>query len=271
MTAPLALASRLLPPLLLLAPPFALLLAMHVAARALARQAQQLFGHRLQLILFAWLGTIVHEGSHAVACVLFGHRVHRIRWFDPQATNGSLGSVEHSYRRGSLYQQVGNVVIGLAPLLAGALVIVVAAQQLVGLSPPVAHAAGLASSLSSLSSPSWPTVSGWMTTGRDIARDISPWRGAAFVFICLSVGGSMHLSASDVRGTLRGALVLAVGVVVALLAIPLLATWPWLSAAALVVSAWGALCLDALVLALIITTIGALSLWAIRVALAPRR
>ena len=36
MTAPLALASRLLPPLLLLAPPFALLLAMHVAARALA-------------------------------------------------------------------------------------------------------------------------------------------------------------------------------------------------------------------------------------------
>ena len=46
--------------------------------------------------------------------------MHRVKWFDPQATDGALGSVEHSYDPSSAYQRVGTIVIGLAPLLAGA-------------------------------------------------------------------------------------------------------------------------------------------------------
>ena len=157
------------------------LLAMHWSAQALARQSSQLFGRRLQLWLFGLPGTIVHEGSHVIACLLFGHRVDRVRWFDPQATNGSLGSVEHSYDPSSAYQRVGTIVIGLSPLLAGAAVLLLAARLLLGV----------------------PTVS-----MSELAH-VAPWRWMLFGYASLSVGGSMHLSASDVRGTWRGALTLA--------------------------------------------------------------
>jgi hypothetical protein len=165
------------------------LLAMHWSAQFLARQSSQLFGRRLQLFLFGLPGTIVHEGSHVIACVLFGHRVHRVKWFDPSATDGALGSVEHSYDASSAYQRVGTIVIGLAPLLAGAAVLLVAAKMLLGV--PAAQLADLA--------------------------DVPLWRWALFAYVSLSVGGSMHLSASDVRGTWRGVVTLGVWIAAALL------------------------------------------------------
>ena len=121
--------------------PLLLLVAMHWSAQFLARQSSQLFGRRLQLFLFGLPGTVVHEGSHVIACLLFGHRVQRVKWFDPQATDGALGSVEHSYDPSSAYQRVGTIVIGLAPLLVGAGVILVAARLLLGV--PVTRLADL--------------------------------------------------------------------------------------------------------------------------------
>ena len=156
------------------------LLAMHWSAQSLARQSSQLFGRRLQLYLFGLPGTIVHEGSHVIACVLFRHRVHRVKWFDPSATDGALGSVEHSYDPSSAYQRVGTIVIGLAPLLAGAAVLLLAARLLLGV--PLVPLADL--------------------------TQVAAWRWALFAYVSLSVGGSMHLSASDVRGTWRGVLTL---------------------------------------------------------------
>jgi len=166
--------------------PVILLAAMHWSAQFLARQSSQLFGRRLQLYLFGLPGTIVHEGSHVIACLLFGHRVHHVKWFDPQATDGALGSVEHSYDTSSAYQRVGTIVIGVAPLLAGAAVLLIAARLLLDL--PVARMAGLAD-LAGLTA-------------------VPLWRWALFAYVSLSVGGSMHLSASDVRGTWRGVLTL---------------------------------------------------------------
>mgnify|MGYP000008460463 FL=1 len=155
---------------------------MHWSAQFLARQSSQLFGRRLQLYLFGLPGTIVHEGSHVIACLLFGHRVDHVKWFDPQATDGALGSVEHSYNRDSAYQRVGTIVIGIAPLLAGAAVLLIAARLLLGV--PVARMAGLTA--------------------------VPLWRWALFAYVSLSVGGSMHLSASDVRGTWRGVVTLGI-------------------------------------------------------------
>ena len=155
---------------------------MHWSAQFLARQSSQLFGRRLQLFLFGLPGTVVHEGSHVIACLLFRHRVHRVKWFDPQATDGALGSVEHSYDPSSTYQRVGTIVIGLAPLLAGAGVLLIAARLLLGV--PVTRMADL--------------------------TEVEVWRWALFAYVSLSVGGSMHLSASDVRGTWRGVLTLGI-------------------------------------------------------------
>jgi hypothetical protein len=169
--------------------PLLLLVAMHWSAQFLARQSSQLFGRRLQLFLFGLPGTVVHEGSHVIACLLFRHRVQRVKWFDPQATDGALGSVEHSYDPSSAYQRVGTIVIGLAPLLVGAAVILIAARLLLGV--PMVRLAEL--------------------------DEVAGWRWALFAYVSLSVGGSMHLSASDVRGTWRGVVTLGIWLGVVLL------------------------------------------------------
>ena len=180
---------------------------MHWSAQFLARQSSQLFGRRLQLYLFGLPGTIVHEGSHVIACLLFGHRVHHVKWFDPQATDGALGSVEHSYDTSSAYQRVGTIVIGIAPLLAGAAVLWIAARLLLDL--PVARMAELAE-LAELADMAGLTA-------------VPLWRWALFAYVSLSVGGSMHLSASDVRGTWRG--VLTLGIWLGVLVLLSLALW----------------------------------------------
>ena len=185
--------------------PLLLLVAMHWSAQFLARQSGRLFGRRIQLYLFGLLGTVVHEGSHVIACLLFRHRVHRVKWFDAQATDGALGLVEHSYDPTSSYQRVGTIVIGLAPLIVGASVILWSAQQLLGLTSPTTLIAF------TWSASAWPI------------NDAPLWRWALFAYVSISVGGSMHLSASDVRGTWRGVITLAAWSAVALLATAL--TW----------------------------------------------
>jgi len=190
-----------------LAMPLLLLVAMHWSAQFLAFQSSRLFGRRLQLYLFGLLGTVVHEGSHVMACLLFLHRVHRIKWFDPQATDGALGSVEHSYDPGSAYQRVGTIAIGIAPLVVGAAVILWSAQRLLGISLADVELANVSASAAI-------TLSAAMSN----AFDAPLWKWALFAYVSISVGGSMHLSASDVRGTWRGVVTLAFLGVAAVLA-----------------------------------------------------
>jgi len=178
---------------------------MHWSAQALARQSSQLFGRRVQLWLFGLPGTVVHEGSHVLACLLFGHRVDRVRWFDPLATDGALGSVEHSYDPSSAYQRVGTIVIGLSPLLVGAGVLLLAARWL--LDVPIVALAEL--KLADLAF-------------ADLQK-VAPWRWALFAYTAVSVGGSMHLSASDLRGTRHG--VITLGLWLAIASLIVLSLW----------------------------------------------
>ena len=71
------------------------------------------------LMLTGWLGTPVHEGSHVLACWLFGHRVDRVVWFQPDPASERLGYVQHSYDRRNVFQEIGNLFIALAPLVGG--------------------------------------------------------------------------------------------------------------------------------------------------------
>ena len=67
----------------------------------------------------AWLGTPVHEYSHELVALIFGHRITEVVLFAPDPKTGELGHVSHSYNRHSLYQNIGNFFIGLAPLIIG--------------------------------------------------------------------------------------------------------------------------------------------------------
>ncbi len=68
----------------------------------------------------SFLGTPVHEGGHALMCLLFAHRIEKIRLF-PTKAGGAL--VEHSYDRRNPWAAFGNLWIGLGPIFSGLAVI----------------------------------------------------------------------------------------------------------------------------------------------------
>ncbi|MGV3000678.1 hypothetical protein [Vibrio sp. E150_018] len=73
--------------------------------------------------LSAMVGTPIHEASHAIIALIFGHKIHKISWFQ-MGKDGRLGYVDHNWNQRSLYQSIGVFFIAIAPLLAGFSVIV---------------------------------------------------------------------------------------------------------------------------------------------------
>lgn len=80
--------------------------------------------------LTGYIGTPIHEYSHALMCLLFGHTVKKISVFGDAKRSRTLGYVEHTYYRKNLYQQMGNFFIGVSPILAGGVVILLLVRLL---------------------------------------------------------------------------------------------------------------------------------------------
>lgn len=67
----------------------------------------------------AWIGTPIHEIGHLIQCILWRHKVKKIKLLQLDGSNGVLGYVQHQYNPKSIYQQVGNFFIGLGPIFSG--------------------------------------------------------------------------------------------------------------------------------------------------------
>ncbi len=76
------------------------------------------------ICFFGWIGVPVHELSHLVMAVLFGHKITNVSLFRPKKgrVDGILGYVRHSYRN-KLIQKMGNFFIGAAPMVVGAVLL----------------------------------------------------------------------------------------------------------------------------------------------------
>ena len=70
-----------------------------------------------------FIGTPIHELSHALMCVVFRHKIDEIKLFQVDDENGVLGYVRHSYNQKSIYQRVGNYFISVAPIVCGTAVL----------------------------------------------------------------------------------------------------------------------------------------------------
>ncbi len=157
------------------------------------------------------IGTPVHELSHALMCLLFGHKIHEIKVYNFKRKSKTLGYVSHSYVKRNLYQQIGNFFIGVSPILAGGLVV----TGLVRLLTPSVYR-GIMECISSFSAPNGIGLfSELEVVATEIPRAIFGGENVRSVpwWICmilsLSVSVHMEISRSDIKGGLKGLAVIS--------------------------------------------------------------
>ncbi|MFN9364361.1 MAG: hypothetical protein ACK6CE_06110 [Planctomycetota bacterium] len=249
----------------LLLPAVLFALAIHALDHLIQGRLARQFGWRA-VLWTGWLGTPVHEFSHAIACWIFQHRVDEIRLFDPDLEEGRLGYVRHSYRRGNLYQEIGNVFIGTAPLLGGSVVLVLLTWLFFPAAIRTAFDAARQlefTSLSSSISQLLKAASSSLGVILDPENLLKP-RLWVFCYFVLCIASHMAPSRTDYAGSLRGAVLLLALLAIASIGIsaaggsPQLIAWSVLQAVA---PLWGvallalAICCLAAVLVVALTAL----------------
>ncbi len=178
----------------------------HTFEYLMERRLSSRFGWN-SVMATGWLGTPVHELSHALMCVLFQHEIVEIKLFEPDKENRRLGYVLHSYQRGNWYQEIGNFFIGIAPLIGGTCVLLL---LLMIFFPDVGR---LALFSTSPDLPLWQQV--WnslqqLFSGILNVQNLATIRLWLFLYLVTCVACHMAPSMDDYQGALRGGILLFV-------------------------------------------------------------
>lgn len=178
-----------------------------VFGNRIARNFQRGFG-RKALMVTGFIGVPIHELSHALAALIFAHRITELKLLQRPDEQGIMGYVRHSYKQNSLYQQAGNFFIGIAPIFGGTLCIIAAMRILL------------------------PEAFGRVLVLVSNAPDLGTWKKDAFVsaakayfemlrtiftadnlknpclylflFLVVCISAHISLSTADMRGALKG-------------------------------------------------------------------
>ena len=156
------------------------------------------------------IGTPIHELSHALMCLIFGHKINKIKLYDPKSENGTLGYVAHSYNRKNPYHQIGNFFIGTAPILCGSGVLLLLMALLIPetnetIAAELRSIGFSANDFGEYFGSFWRIIAALFDFSNMI--DLRWW---IFLVLAFSISTHMELSPADVRGSLIGALFIAV-------------------------------------------------------------
>jgi hypothetical protein len=201
----------------ILGPAVGLALVMNYVSGFVERRAIFVMGRGWYLGLFGWIGTIVHELSHAFFCLVFGHKITEMKLFAPDPKTGVLGYVNHSYNPKSIYQVLGNFFIGISPIIFGTVIICLLCYLLLDLNL-VNTTSG--SNFISSDPGSWDAFlrlagSLWHSSESFLIaiyswHNLSSWQLYVFTYLSFAVGSSITLSPADIRGAWKGFVVILV-------------------------------------------------------------
>jgi len=196
----------------LLGPLLFLALIMNFIARKNEEISYKTLGQKVYLYVFGWLGTSVHELGHAIFAIIFAHKISEIKLFTP-GSGKSLGHVKHSYTKGNPYQTVGNFFIGMGPILLGALLLWMVTWLLFDLNVfniATKHDINITHQVITSFDLAKELAVGMYGSIIDIYRVIIAnhgdywWKVVLFAYLFYSIGSSVTLSSSDIKGAFRG-------------------------------------------------------------------
>jgi len=195
----------------LMGPGILLAFLMNYLAGFVEKRSYSLMGRKVYLVLFGWLGIMVHEFGHAFFCIIFRHKINKVKLFDPDSESGSLGYVNHSYNPNSLYQLIGNFFIGIGPIAFAFIVIYCLSRYLLRsdifqsielFESPSAVVGTSTDYLEALTS-MWKGVM-MLCVSLFAAENFTDWRFYLFLYIVFCIGSSITLSPADIKGAGRG-------------------------------------------------------------------
>lgn len=154
------------------------------------------------------IGVPIHELSHAITAVLFRHKVTEIKLLQKPDENGVMGYVNHAYNRNSIYQQVGNFFIGIAPIFGGALSIIVlmhfiipkAYNQYVGILIKDFHVTSLNKTIAEEILISYVRLIKTIFSFKNFENPLF----YLFLFVAICISSHISLSTADIKGASRG-------------------------------------------------------------------
>ena len=195
--------------LILFGPLLILAFIMNFIAQLNEEFSYKVFGRTIYLYVFGWLGTSVHELGHALFALIFGHHINQIVLFSPNAEAGSLGHVNHSFNKKSIYQNIGNFFIGIGPILLGALALFLVTYALYQYSvTEISFQFGIESfkSLSALKQLGFTVYkSGYSYISIVLfGAKTTWWKIVLLCYFLFSIGSSITLSPADIKSAFKG-------------------------------------------------------------------
>lgn len=170
------------------------------------------------VMITGFIGVPVHELSHAILAVIFGHDIRKIKLFQKPDNNGVMGYVDHSYNPNSIYQQVGNFFIGVAPIFGG----VITTIALMYFAIPKTYNKFMDILFNSLhiTRIGKITIEGLLTSYGHLVKSIFSGENFRnpyfyiFLFVAICISSHISLSMADIKGASRGLIVLFVLLVI---------------------------------------------------------
>lgn len=206
----------------------ALISVLFILQRLVFGLSEKILGGKI-IYLSAWLGTPIHELSHAFFCLIFGHKIKQIVLFNPDK-RGTLGYVTHSYNNHNVWQVMGNFFIGIAPLFGGLLGLYLATLGLLDNSTRLFHLL----TFTALQDVTNIKIGSLLGLCQEIIHFIksayleSPLKVIIWAYLCASI--SLHLcpSKDDIKGAWIG-FILFIALCLILMSVNQLLTLTWFS------------------------------------------